>query len=196
MVLNSPYDYQAVAAALIETPVAGSTTAKVTVPNPEGTDFSNIIVTFMNKSGTMFFVDEVKITQDLKAGEILKAPFTSASTADTYYTFTDLPAGSDYGYTVVGSTTHEYYEYASDPSDAVVVQLSGITGIDDIVNGSNGVSAGNGFIAVTAGDSDAVEVYTLQGICVGKATGNATFNVSAGMYIVKVGEKTYKVAVK
>lgn len=196
MVLNSPYDYQAVAAALIETPVAGSTTAKVTVPNPEGTDFSNIIVTFMNKSGTMFFVDEVKITQDLKAGEILKAPFTSASTADTYYTFTDLPAGSDYGYTVAGSTTHEYYEYASDPSDAVVVQLSGITGIDDIVNGSNGVSAGNGFIAVTAADSDAVEVYTLQGICVGKATGNATFNVSAGMYIVKVGEKTYKVAVK
>lgn len=196
MVLKSPYDQQAITAALIETPTVGSTHAKVTVLNPDKADLSNVMVTFMTKSGAMFFVDDVKITQDLKAGEVLKTPYTSVSTNDTWYTFTNLSNESEYGYSVTASTRHEYVDYVSVPTDVETVALSGTTGVEEIAKSDVTVSGGEGVIAVTAADADAVSIYTLQGFCAGTATGSATFNVPAGMYIVKAGDKTFKVAVK
>lgn len=88
--------------ALIETPQKGSTTARVTLPNPNNVDLSNVIVAFMNKSGTPFFVDKVRILQDIKSGEELVVPFTNVKTNETQYTFTGLDESVDHAFSVTG----------------------------------------------------------------------------------------------
>lgn len=70
--------------------------------------------------------------------------------------------------------------------------------------GVNGVAAdatwnavgGAGKIVVTGAEGQAVEVYSLAGQQVAKATGDVTVDAQAGAYIVKVADKCQKVLVK
>ena len=71
-------------------------------------------------------------------------------------------------------------------------------------SGVNGVAAdaawkavgGAGKIVVTGVESQAVEVYSLAGQQVAKATGDVIVDAQAGAYIVKVADKCQKVLVK
>ena len=72
---------------------------------------------------------------------------------------------------------------------------NGITGIDDVAEESNvGVSASNGVITVTgAAANTVVEVYSISGTVVYRGTSNIVAVPSAGVYVVKVAGKTFKV---
>ena len=71
-------------------------------------------------------------------------------------------------------------------------------------SGVNGVAAdaawkavgGAGKIVVTGAEGQAVEVYSLAGQQVARATGDVTVDAQAGAYIVKVADKCQKVLVK
>lgn len=59
------------------------------------------------------------------------------------------------------------------------------------------VSAGVGRIDVLAAEGMPVSVWTIDGAKVREAAGSAAFeSLSAGIYVVKAGEKTVKVLVR
>lgn len=179
MVLDSYTDSQAKAYALIETPVTGSTTAKVHVPVAEDVDLKDVIVAFMSMSGQPFFVDNVKITQNMLKGEKMTAPLLSKSTSDLELSFSGLDKGT-YGYTVKASVEHDYENYISLPSDLVEVSV-----------GESGVAS------IAAGAAAEAEVYSLEGLYMGRfgelrAVKDA---LPSGVYIIRHGEETLKIMI-
>ncbi len=196
MVLNSVDDSYATTSGYIATPKAGSTTARVNVPNPEGADLSHVIVAFMNKSGTMFFVDNVKIIQNLKAGETLTAPLGMANTTETSYTFTDLDSTCDHGFSVTASATHAYETYVSNPSDIEIVTNSTV-GVENVLETSTPVvRSTDGMVEVICSEGTPVAIYTLSGVCAASWTGAGNQILAPGLYIVKAGGNSIKVVVK
>lgn len=197
MVLNSHTDTQSLAYAEINTPTVGSHTAKVHVPNPDNVDLSDIIVAFMNKTGTTFNVDDVRITQDLKAGEQLMAPHSIVFSDNTSAKIDNIRTGSDYAYTVTASTRHEYEDYVSLPSDPVVVK--GIPNAVQRVEGAAegiSVATGEGTLSVTAPSSAEILVVSTDGSIKANTKGSVSLHVAPGIYIVKAADLTRKVIVK
>lgn len=131
MLMNNYTDTQALAHGLLETPAAGSNSGTFKIENVQpGTDLSNVIIAFMNKSGRMFFVDQVKITINVAAGKTLVAPYDVVSVQETSHDFTSLDAAYDYGYQVVASASRNFYSYTSDPSEMKIAKVStGVAGI-------------------------------------------------------------------
>ena len=56
---------------------------------------SDVIIAFMSMSGLTFFIDDVRISQNLKAGESLVSDQTSVVTSEPP-TISSLPEGSSY----------------------------------------------------------------------------------------------------
>ena len=119
-----------------------------------GENRSDVIIAFMSMSGLTFFIDDVRISQNLKAGESLVSDQTSVVTSGTSYNFSSLPEGSGYSYYVTASASKDYTDYATNRSNIITVDniLSGIDKIDDAgihvnVNGSritvSGVETGS-----------------------------------------------------
>ncbi len=198
MVLNTPQDRQALAAALIETPAAGKTSDKVTVNvNPDEVDLSKVIVAFMSKSGRMFFVDDVKITQNLKAGEKLSVPFMVDTTPETEYAFSDLDPMSDHGFTVTASTTRQFQTYTSEPSELRIVPTHSSGTVCEVVdNATVNAIGGKDCILISAPEGTPAAAYTLAGTCVGRTSGQGRMEIEQGIYIVRVGDSAFKVAVR
>lgn len=196
MILNSPYDSQALCSAYFETPEPGSHTASVFVPNPDGVDLSNVIVAFMNTTGTEFYVDHVKIMQDLRAGEQLTVPYSVTKTSETSADFAIEP-GFDYAYRVTASAYHNYENYTSLPSELIEVKGESV-GVGSISGnaGEIAISTGAGSISVNAPESTPVAVFSANGVMMANGLGSMTAKVIPGIYVVKVGDKTSKVAVK
>lgn len=197
MLLNSPMDTQPLAWGIIETPTIGLTHGTTHVDIAEGTDVSNVIIAFMNMSGTMFFVDNAKFTQNLKAENSLMTPIMSDVTTETKYTFSDLDPTCDYGYIVTASTTHEYQPYVSNPSELKIVKTSQSTvntiGKDDY---SLTILTLPGSINVKAVDNAMIRIYNVNGTCVAQSKGTAHIKVPAGIYIVTANGESRKVVVK
>lgn len=170
-VLNTPQDNQFVSAQTIECPTVGSNSAKVFIPAPEGADFSNVIVAFMSMSGQKFFVDNVKISQDLKAGESVVAPFATVITDQTSHAFSGLDSSIDHAYAVTASTSRNYETFKSERSEIIEVK--------NAVNAVESIEVAN----------DEAAFFNLQGIrCEGKLT--------PGLYIRRAGNACSKVIVK
>lgn len=197
MVLNTPYDSQAVTAALIDTPTVGSHTATVHVPNPEGADLSNVIVAFMNKTGTAFYVDDVRIMQDLRKGEVLTAPLSVAFTEGTSFKVEGLKEYSDHAYCVTASTRRNYEDFVSEPSEAMMVATStvGVEQIDAELTGVS-VSVANSVLSVSAPDGVEIRVYSAEGVLSVAASERVSKELPQGVYVVKAGEYVRKVLVK
>lgn len=75
---------------------------------------------------------------------------------------------------------------------------SGTTGVEDIAtdNGNVQVSGNNGVITVMGSEGASVTVYTVAGVKVAAADGDAAFNVAPGAYIVTVGTTATKLIVR
>lgn len=124
MVLNSENDSQALASAFLPTPEVGFHSGKLHVETPADLDLKAVHVAFMNITGTKFFIDNVKITQDLKAGETLVRPLKNVTADTNEFTFTDLAEDSDHAYAVTAHRTREYQNYRTDRSDVQTVATS------------------------------------------------------------------------
>lgn len=198
MVLNGPNDTQALAHGFISTPKIGSTTEKVHVPVSADVDLSNVIVAFMNMSGTPFFVDYVKITQNLKAGETMQVPMSINLADGNSMDFRNLTAGSDHAYRVTASTNRNFVDYVSEPSDMINVATSqasvGNTWADTDFDVT--VVATDGVLNVNTQKNTPIELFSIAGNRIAVANGSAEFAVPAGVYIVNAGGKIFKVAVK
>lgn len=195
MVLTSPFDSQALAAALLDVPEPGTVSGKLHIAPEQGTDLSNVIVAFMTKSGTAFFIDDVKITQTLLAGESVSRPFASITTDKTSCTFSNLPTDSDHGYAVTASRYKNYITYASQRSDMkeVLTSNAGIT----VPTDSNmlRIFGGNGCVIASA--PVAMTVFDMSGRVIAASSESATrLHVAPGIYAVKAEGKVFKVAVK
>lgn len=197
MVLKSHTDSQALAYGYIETPKPGSHSARVNVPNPDSVDLSDVIVAFMNVTGTEFYVDRVKITQDLKAGDVLRAPCSVTFTDETSAKIDGLREGSDHAWRVTASTTHEFSPYVSLPSDDVTVKTSeaSVTLPQSPADGLC-VATGPQSVSVTAADGEHIMVVAADGTVKGQGCSHLTLSVAPGIYIVKAGDKSTKVAVR
>ena len=197
MVLNTPYDTQAVTAALIDTPTVGSHTAKVHVANPEGADLSNVIVAFMNKTGQAFYVDDVTIMQDLREGEEVAMPFSIAFTDATSLRVEGTNADAEYAYRVTASTRRNYEDFVSEPSEYMAV-AKGTVGVDMADAQINGISisTSKGMLSVTASEADCIRIYSASGVLAAESKGSISLPLSAGIYVVKAGNMTKKVNVR
>ena len=186
-----------IASGYLDTPVVGSTSGTITINNvPAGSDLSNVVIAFMNKSGLAFFVDYAKISMNVPAGKTLTTPLASVTTENTSYKFEDLDPMYDHAFSVTASTTHNYETFTSNPSETRMVRTS-VAAVPEIT-GNPGVeiTAVEGMILVVAPEHVAVKVYTPAGALVAQASGNCTIPAAPGVYIVHAAGKAVKVAVK
>lgn len=113
---NEIIDYQG-----IETPAKGGAATKQ-LHFTSGK--KNMRIAFLSYNSGEFYVDDVTITQDLKRGETVSAPYLTAllDNVDTY-SVSELPDGFDFEYNVQAKRTKGWYTYYSEISDNVQVRM-------------------------------------------------------------------------
>lgn len=168
----------------------------------------SIIGLFAVRAEGNLYIDNLKLTQEYKAGEIFRDPFFAKMlSADTEAEVT-IPArcaGSEIWHHVAAgkvsyesdgvNTTMNVLE--SKYSELVKVGTAPLSSVENVslVNATARVANGTLYIANPAGE--AVNVYDLAGKLVyTNATGSQQLNVvlpANGVYMVKVGNKTIKV---
>ncbi len=163
---------------------------------PEAPARDNVRIAFMTASGSAFLIDEVTVTQNLKAGETLARPYKTFSFEDNAATF-EVAEDTRYELAVQAVAENAGYKYASNLSETVSVDMN--AGVEDVTVDDNAIAieAGKGFITVTA--NGRVTVYTIDGRTVAAANCDGTpvtIDLAAGIYVVAVDNKACKVAVK
>lgn len=166
---------------------------------PEKPIRDNVLVAFMSASGTGFLLDEVTITQDMKAGETMTVPFKAYDCTATPATMEGFPSDSEFSLTVQASAVKNTYTYASEVSDPVTVKMS--SGVDNIAADSEAdgtaVVAGKSKVTITA--DGMARILTLDGIARAAVECDGTpidVSLPAGIYIVNVSGQSVKVAVR
>ena len=143
---------------------------------------------------TMLAVLNLKVTKTLEAGETIEIPFTSKRAAynetSTRFT-TPVDEGHSYTYSVL-----PYYNdtFTGETSNSVTVKAG--SGVKDIMSNFSGlrVASSDGVLEVWNNDGVLIEVYSATGMKIGSATtAHAQFNVGTGIYIVKGGDRSFKV---
>lgn len=197
IIMNSNDLTTPIASGLLDTPVVGSTSGRIVINNvPEDADLSSVVIAFMNKSGLTFFVDYAKISMNVPAGKTLFTPISVVSTGDTSYRFENLDPQCDHAFSVTASANYNYESYVSDPSEVKIVKTS-FSSVPEIA-GNDGVEIATvaGSILVSAADGVVSEVFTPSGLLVARGEGCCNLHVASGIYIVRAGSVTAKVAVK
>ncbi len=109
---------------------------------------------------------------------------------------TDLEGGKEYIWKVRAFCTHDRETPYSAQVRFTAPQLSGVS---DVELGSVEVSAGAGYVEVKGAAEATVGVYNAAGVAVAavrQASSCEHFDLRAGLYIVVVGDQTYKVIVR
>lgn len=197
MILSSPSSTNVIASGYMDTPVLGSNSGKMVINNvPAGTDLSSVIIAFMNKSGLSFFVDHAKITMNVPAGKTLMTPMSVVNTQETSCAFKDLDPAADHAFSVTASTTRNYENYVSDPSEIRIVRTS--AGVDNVATETTGaeITAAPGLILINADASVSHAVYTASGLHVASGSGTAAIPAAPGLYIVAAQGVTRKLVVR
>lgn len=195
MVLNTYLDSQAMASALIDTPEAGSHHATVHIDTPDDLDVSNVIVAFMTMSGQRFYVDDVRISKDLRAGDELSAPLAVRNTDGVSTTFDGLREGYDHTYRVTASTVYQYVDYVSDTSETIYVFNSEV-GVGSAADEAVRIVSGRGFISVDAPEGVAVNIHSLSGMRVVSEAAPGRYDLEPGIYMVNVAGRNLKTIVR
>ena len=165
----------------------------------ENGGIDNCHISVMSMAGNQLYLDNIKITQDLKQGETCTAPYKSYQTDVNEYSFTNLPEGNDYGVEVVAKGMKDYIYYTSERSDRMVVPTSCSTGIFNAAAENLFVGATEGAVRIDGvADGTRVEIYNMQGQMVKAATAYGTLEipVNSGIYLVKAGSHKAKIIVR
>lgn len=195
MLLKTLEDSQALAACVITCGEPGLHTAEVEFKDGN-VGQEDVIVAFMSKSGLGFFVDEVTVLQDLKAGETLERPYKTM-TSEVESLVVEVPAPDVYNYAVTAQREKDFVTYTSNTSNVVEVDLTHLAGVESVATDGNAkVYANDGAVEVLAHSDARVAVYSLQGYKVAEATGSCHIALAGGFYIVNVDGTSFKVAVK
>ncbi len=163
----------------------------------QGTDFD--FIAFYTQYKENFFIDYVEINQDLKKGDKVLSQRDSYTTSDTSY-YIEFPEALEddfsaaYTVTAVHSEANNTaYSKASEPT---FVEFNNTSA--ESVKASDLISArgARGEIAVSAPVNAKVSILTCNGVKMADFEGSKTVKVAAGMYIVKVDDKVFKLMVK
>ena len=147
-----------------------------------------------------FFIDEITIIQESKAGEVTRIPLVPVTISDgsqTSYTFTDLETNGNYGYEVTGMRYNDYEEEEySETSNLITVQLIH-SGIESNTTQNVKVIASENSINIVLSERALIQIFTANGQLVKTINGTSGENIvsipAANIYIVKVGSKIFKV---
>ncbi len=163
---------------------------------------TNMVLSIEESGLRKFFVDEIAITQERAAGDVSITPLEQVAIEggeNTSYTFTGLESGATYAYEVTGIRDDDYQrdEY-SQVSNLVVVDLS-LAGVAETADSTSGVEvrvSGN-VVTVSLAAEMPISLVSLDGRIVNSLAGKVgenSFEVSqSGVYILRVGEKSYKI---
>lgn len=147
-----------------------------------------------------FFIDEITIIQESKAGEVTRIPLVPVTISDgsqTSYTFTDLETNGNYGYEVTGMRYNDYEEEEySETSNLITVQLIH-SGIESNTTQNVKVIVSENSINIVLSERALIQIFTANGQLVKTINGTSGENIvsipAANIYIVKVGSKIFKV---
>ncbi len=166
---------------------------------------SQTMLSFEENKMKKFFLEEVTITQEVKAGDVTTVTLDMIDVTDpktTSYAFTGLDEGKKYGYTVTGKRNNDLgQEITSETSPVIYADLGEATGINNnaVAEGAQ-VSLSGNTVTVTLVQPMPVYLFTLDGCTrqmVNGKVGVNTLTLTAGqVYIVKVGGRAYKVMAK
>lgn len=161
---------------------------------------SNIMIVFMSKSGMRFFVDYVRISQNLQPGEALTSIYTTSRVDATECDFTGLSSVSDYSYSVVATAYKDFEDYASKRSNEVEVKLS--AGVEEIRDSLSLRYDYSGKVlrvwGVASGQRISLYNVTGQKIASGIADINGEFKACCpeGIYILSADKNNMKIYLK
>lgn len=176
-----------------------------------GTASSTIRLEFDGEGESQkLFFDDIYIQQAVHAGDIVKENVGTykTETPETSYVFSNLNAskGDTFVYTVTawsfsldedGVWGPDVFSEASAPCRVVIGDASGI---NDIESSEPTVSVVNELLTVTVGEASIVEVYSANGMLIGRyavSQGTNTIDPAvSGMLIVRVGDKVAKVVLR
>ncbi len=161
-----------------------------------GSDYDCLAFYTLYKS--TFFIDYIDIAQNLKTGDRILSQDGDVYTTETSYTFSNLEAPAEnysYGYTVNGIHSALGNVAISERSEMTYVDFK--TAVK-VVNAEANIRVGaiKGAIKVEAPANATTNIYTTDGILVDSFNGANTTKVAAGLYIVRVNDRTYKLMVK
>lgn len=161
---------------------------------------SNVMIAFMSKSGDMFFVDDIRISQNLRAGESLVTTYATEFLDNVKsYVLTGLSSEKDYSYNVTASTYKEFTDFVSLVSNEVRVDIA--SGVDTVAADSLKVIAEDNGVSIQGlSNSETVILYDLQGRKIGVSTSSdgtcRFYNIAGGVYLLSSPSFTAKIVVK
>ena len=164
---------------------------------------SETILSFEENKMKPFLLDEVEVTQKVNKGDISTVTLPEIKIENpqtTSYNFSNLVAGTRYGYTVTGWRLDGFGgEEKSETSQIEYADLQEPSGITDAAaNGEPQVSAVGNIVNVTLAQNAPIYVFSVEGrtrqVVNGKVGVNSITLESGKVYIVKVGGRAYKVA--
>ena len=90
--------------------------------------------------------------------------------------FKGLDPVSDHSYAVTASTTRDYRNYISEPSDRQEVSTKAM-GVENVIPEGFSVNCTEGALEISASAGTAWSVYTVTGIRVASGSGNSTVSL-------------------
>lgn len=165
------------------------------------------VLTFYSPTYKDFMIDEITITQNLKAGDKIKKQTREIAVKDKTVRDLEVTGIGQYEFHTLSYDLHSqrYYHgnkdrvYESLNSNEVEVKLD-YSAVEN-VNGGEGIAiyGGTGHILVSAPEAADVEIYNLDCAKVLDASAQAgltRFEMHPGLYIVKIAGKGVKVQVR
>lgn len=171
---------------------------EATVPMESGKDLDQLM--FYTVAGEMFLIDELRVTQDVKAGDLLYSRLEKLETTDCSHRFTfDPQEGKKYSVQVQAFQTLFKKTCSTSLTPMIAVDF-----FDDAVEGVQGDNAAlsvrglEGALLLTAPKAVSVAVADMNGRLrfLGTVDGEKTVELPAGIYVVTSGNKAYKLVVR
>lgn len=173
-------------------------TYEATIPMESGKDQDQFM--FYTVNGEMFLIDELRVTQDVKAGDPFYARLEKLETTDCSHRFTIEPQeGKQYSVQVQAFQT--LFKKTCKTSLTPMLTVDFFDDSVDSVNGENAalnVRGMEGALQLTSAKAVDVAVADMNGRLrfIGAVEGVKTIELPAGIYVVTAGDKTYKLFVR
>lgn len=155
-------------------------------------------------NGAPFFLDEIKVTQDVNAGDLIykDAGKTELEGDATSYRFSGLGSenGKLYSYSVKALRTFRTESCVSAESEMQLVDLTSAVENIEAEDAALAAYGENGDIIVTSAPGNVVRIFNVQGVEVARATvpSEGSLRIHAecgGIYIVSDGSAAVKLTI-